>query len=71
MGSTRTRKTEKGHTRPPAEVRPARDDAAATDIRWRVGPRTQAWDDLWRWLLDGLLIVPESGRPASSDDHET
>lgn len=19
--------------------------------QWRFGPRTKAWDDLWRWLL--------------------
>lgn len=36
---------------------------------WRQGPRTRAWDDLWRWLLadDDARKQPEDesvGRPA-------
>ena len=30
----------------------------ATD--WRTGPRTRAWDDLWRRLLAGLAGTPEA-----------
>ena len=26
---------------------------------WRTGPRTRAWDDLWRRLLAGLTGTPE------------
>ena len=22
-----------------------------TRVTWRSGPRTRAWDELWRWLL--------------------
>ena len=29
---------------------------------WRSGPRTRAWDELWRWLLS-----PEDARPSGSE----
>ena len=33
---------------------------------WRTGPRTRAWDELWRWLLAG---TPEAGgADAPGDD---
>lgn len=35
---------------------------------WRTGPRTRAWDELWRWLLAPDDLRPGStGAPASSD----
>ena len=27
-------------------------------VDWRTGPRTRAWDELWRRLLAGLAGVP-------------
>ncbi len=29
--------------------------------RWRTGPRTRAWDEMWRWLLADLPGTPETG----------
>ena len=36
---------------------------------WRTGPRTRAWDELWRWLLapDELHPSGSAGTRASSD----
>ena len=36
---------------------------------WRTGPRTRAWDELWRWLLapDEPHPSDSAGEPASSD----
>ena len=36
---------------------------------WRTGPRTRAWDELWRWLLapDEPDLSGSAGAPASSD----
>ena len=36
---------------------------------WRTGPRTRAWDELWRWLLSPDEPDPSgpAGAPASSD----
>ena len=39
----------------------------ATD--WRTGPRTRAWDDLWRRLLDGLPLTRDADSSTSDDDH--
>ena len=38
-------------------------------VTWKTGPRTRAWDELWRWLLapDELHPPGSSGAPASSD----
>ncbi len=30
---------------------------------WRSGPRTRAWDELWRRLLAGLAGVPAASDP--------
>ena len=30
---------------------------------WRTGPRTRAWDELWRWLL-----APDEPHPSGSAD---
>lgn len=34
-------------------ARPLREgrDTFTVQARWNTGPRTRAWDDLWRWLL--------------------
>ena len=36
---------------------------------WRSGPRTRAWDELWRWLLSPEEVHPSgsAGTPASND----
>ena len=36
---------------------------------WRTGPRTRAWDELWRWLLapDDVHPSGSASTPASSD----
>ncbi len=36
---------------------------------WRTGPRTRAWDELWRWLLapDESHPSGSAGTPASSE----
>ena len=36
---------------------------------WRTGPRTRAWDELWRWLLapDEPPLSDSADTPASSD----
>ena len=36
---------------------------------WRTGPRTRAWDELWRWLLAPDEIHPSGSaeEPVSSD----
>lgn len=30
---------------------------------WRRGPRTRAWDDLWRWLLSDGRAEGDGHRP--------
>ncbi len=39
--------------RVPEEGASAVDPGTALRVRatWRYGPRTRAWDELWRWLL--------------------
>ena len=37
--------------RHPARSPKAGGDAFTVHVWWRAGPRTRAWDDLWRWLL--------------------
>ena len=32
-------------------------------VTWKTGPRTRAWDELWRWLL-----APDELRPSASAD---
>lgn len=42
-------------------------------VTWKVGPRTRAWDELWRWLLapDGEPHPSGSASaPASSDPEQ-
>ncbi|MXW27014.1 MAG: hypothetical protein F4Z77_12085 [Dehalococcoidia bacterium] len=36
---------------------------------WRTGPRTRAWDELWRWLLAPEELHPSGSAeaPATSD----
>ncbi len=36
---------------------------------WRTGPRTRAWDELWRWLLapNELHSASSAGTRASSE----
>ena len=38
-------------------------------VTWKVGPRTRAWDELWRWLLapDELHSSGSARTPPSSD----
>lgn len=58
----------------PAVRRPAREadapdgkgSALALATDWRTGPRTRAWDDLWRRLLAGLAESDRSG-PRTGD----
>ncbi len=37
---------------------------------WRTGPRTRAWDELWRWLLAPAELHPfvSEGTRADSDE---
>ena len=35
----------------------------ALSAHWRTGPRTRAWDELWRWLL-----APDERHPSGSAD---
>ena len=43
--------------------------APTLSTHWRTGPRTRAWDELWRWLLapDELHPSGTAGTPASND----
>ena len=66
-----TRKTREAQARPPAGDPAAPDDAVALEVRWRTGPRTGAWSELWRRLLDGLLIARDGERPAEDDELAT
>lgn len=29
-------------------------EALTVHVQWSAGPRTRAWDDLWRWLLSDV-----------------
>ena len=53
---------------PPA-VPPTDEDRTPPRMRvtWKAGPRTRAWDELWRWLLapDELHPSGSAGTPAS------
>ena len=71
MDPTRNCKTRETHDRPSGADPADHDDGAALDVRWRTGPRTRAWSELWRRLLDGLPIAPDSDRPAADDDLST
>ncbi len=51
-----------------AEPAPPDRDAVTLEVRWRTGPRTRAWDELWARLLDGLSATDESDRDPGSDD---
>jgi hypothetical protein len=33
------------------------------EVRWQPGPRTAEYDAIWRWLMQGLLLDGEPGRP--------
>ncbi len=45
--------------------------AVVLKTEWRTGPRTRAWDELWRWLLSDALPDPrQSGIPRSDGDGE-
>lgn len=59
----RRERTRRGH-------RGGREPRAFTlSADWRTGPRTRAWDELWRWLLAPDELDPSSsaGTRASSD----
>ncbi len=50
--------------REPASGADARDSTPSEvtlTTHWRTGPRTRAWDELWRWLLADLPGTPEAG----------
>ncbi len=67
MESAKRRK----HKRP--DHRGGREPRAFTlSTNWRTGPRTRAWDELWRWLLapDDLHPSGSAGTPASSDPEQ-
>lgn len=43
--------------RPPDKTRPEQGELPfRLTVEWRTGPRTRAWNELWRWLLTD---VPE------------
>ena len=46
--------------------------AFTLSTNWRTGPRTRAWDELWRWLLapDDLHSSGSAGTPAGSDPEQ-
>ena len=59
----RRERTRRGH-------RGGREPRAFTlSTDWRAGPRTRAWDELWRWLLAPDEVHPSGSAetPASSD----
>ncbi len=68
MDRTRTKKTRGPHARPSAGEPAAKDDAVALEARWRTGPRTRAWSELWRRLLDGLHVARDSDHAATDDE---
>jgi hypothetical protein len=39
----------------------------AVDAEWCNGPRTAAWDQLWRWILADVLSATESGIGLEND----
>ena len=41
----------------PTNSSEADDVALQREVRWRTGPRTRAWDELWCRLLEGLLMT--------------
>lgn len=45
--------------RRPSRSRRAQHDGFALHVRWQPGPRTQAWDELWRWLLSDTVDADE------------
>ena len=62
----RRKRTGRGH-------RGGREPRAFTlSTNWRTGPRTRAWDELWRWLLapDDLHPCGSAGTPAGSDPEQ-
>ena len=45
--------------------------AFTLSTHWRTGPRTRAWDELWRWLLAPDDVHPSgSASPGASSDRE-
>ena len=68
MDRTPTRTTRKARALPPAGDPAAEHDAIALEARWRTGPRTRAWNDLWHRLLDGLVAAATSRRSAARDE---
>lgn len=50
----------------------AEDDGIAVRSEWADGPRTAAWDRLWRIILAGLDPEPttaDGGRPGPGGEH--
>jgi hypothetical protein len=47
---------------------PAADAPVCLKAKWRAGPRTPAWDDLWNRLLVGLLA--DAGEPRALDGRD-
>lgn len=57
----------------PDEPRPEQGESPfRLTVEWRTGPRTRAWDELWRWLLaDAPGRAADEGRTTSAGDgHE-
>ena len=52
---------------PKDQVRAGR-DTVTLKAQWRTGPRTRAWDEMWRWLLDGLDNTAAADRGPDDDD---
>ena len=50
-----------------ADERDATSSAVTLATDWRTGPRTRAWDDLWRRLLDGLPIARDGDSSANDN----
>ena len=71
MDHTGTRTTRGLRAQSPGDDPPGGDDAMALEVRWQTDPRTRAWSDLWRRLLDGLLIARDGERPAEDDELAT
>ena len=43
-------------------------EAFTLKAHWRTGPRTRAWDEMWRWLLDGLDNAGAPGQGLDDGD---
>lgn len=69
FGHAGWRRQTPGMTKPTSRRTRTRELPLQGIARWQLGPRTRAWDELWRWLLsdlssDGVGITDDSKRDA-------